>query len=166
MNRRRKNPMKRIVPVAILFFGLTTAASAGTLAPSKPSQMVDLSNAAGPIKPTSCSCLALTGATVDIRINPDGTTTPGFTIPDGNVLVLTGMTWITSGVLSPGDASYMSLCLGGTEIWRDQTVSGANAYNGRSLDLPNVVIKSGQTLCAGGPAGFATSVSGFLTKDK
>jgi hypothetical protein len=158
--------MQRIVPLAVLLFGLTTAAPAATLAPSKPSQMVNLSNAAGPIKPTACSCSALGGFTVDIRINPDGTTTSGFTIPADEVLVLAGMTWFTAGTLSPGDASYMNLCVNGNAIWFDRTVSGANTYNGRSLDLPNLVIKGGQTLCAGGPAGFATNVSGFLTKDK
>jgi len=129
------------------------------LTPKFPSQLLNINNFLG----TTCSCEGTNnGFTLNTRANPDGTLSP-FSIPSGQVLVVTGMSWF--GGTSAGSGGFMSLCVDGSEVWFDTTVAGSNGEIGRSLQLTPLVFKSGHVLCGGGDSGSEVLLTGFVTKD-
>jgi hypothetical protein len=151
-----------------------TPALAGPLAPSKPSDIVtlmpDASGANG-----ACG-LATQQQRVEAVINgADGSISP-FTIPDKEVLVLTGGTWedVTAGAnvnvfleLSLRTASTNNLLAATPAIRSDAAGFAAGSF---TLE-PGIVIKPGVSLCASFNVDGTNTLAfprltGFLAKDK
>lgn len=159
--------MRRIVFIMVCFVaGVFGAARVGLaagplngLTPKFPSQLLNITNFLG----KTCSCKGSNnGSTLTTRANPDGSNSP-FSIPSGQVLVVTGMTW--SALTSGDSGGFMSLCVDTNEVWLDTAVAGSDGEIGRSLQLAPLVFKSGHELCGGGNVGNKVLLTGFLTKD-
>lgn len=152
-------------------------AFAGVLAPSKPSSMIELNSNFG----SGTANCPFGGVAADSLNLPDGTRTPGFTVPTGSVLVVTevdfGALVATSGILvqftlareTPGAVNWMS---SGTNA-----VSATDGVAHGHLEMDNSIVKSGVTLCVQcfnqnthalitNPASCNGTVRGFLAKDK
>jgi hypothetical protein len=144
------------------------------LAPSKPSQIVTLTYDGFCAGGTSLDNI------IGIRIMPDGTTQP-FTIPPGQVLVVTGIDWSAYRCppsTAPGTVlMYVFLGATGRVAFADTAVIGAGAtptsacsIGGKASIVPNLVVKPGIELCAGfdnqGFSGSPAIVHGFLTSDE
>ena len=107
---------------------------------------------------------------------PDGTSQP-FTIPAGQVLVLTGVEWFAANVGS-GRSVLQEVVLrtaaGPEVVYRSHAVASVigAGYAGQQSLMPKVVVKGGVSLCNAeyidnvatlpGPA----TLHGFLTKDR
>jgi hypothetical protein len=159
----------------VLAVAAATPVLAGPLAPSKPSDIVtlvpDASGANGACGPASQQ------QRVDAVINgADGSISP-FTIPDKEVLVLTGGTWEDTSVaanvnvfleLSLRTATPTSNIIVATPAVRSDA---AGVVAGSFTLEPGIVIKPGVSLCASlNVAGTNTiafpRLTGFLAKDK
>jgi hypothetical protein len=165
--------MTRVVTL-VLVAAAATPVLAGPLAPSKPSDVVtlmpDASGANGACGP------AMQEQRVDALINgADGSLSP-FTIPDKEVLVLTGGTWedVTAAAnvnvvleLSLKTATTSNLIAATPAVRSDAAGIAAGSF---TLE-PGIVIKPGASLCASfNVAGTSTlafpRLTGFLAKDK
>jgi hypothetical protein len=157
--------MQRIGFVTLVILGgLVSGAIAGPLAPTKPSQVVTLAN-------SGLACPLLGGGQVfDVRVGSDGSETP-FSIPDGQVLVITGIDW--SVFLLPGLPGETVIAFLRTPpspsaaptVWRGAAVADANGRAGGTAVIPNVVVKPGVPVCLF-PGGSAGTLHGFLAKDE
>jgi hypothetical protein len=140
-----------------------TAAMAGVLAPSKPSQSVVLrTNGVS----TGCGGTSL-DAVIDTQILSDGSTAP-FTIPPGDVLVLDGIAWAASSGMA-GRLIGILIDINGDLInapWNDSAIADSLGDVGHDVFIPNIPIKSGVTPClhSGGTITRGI-VHGFLTRD-
>jgi hypothetical protein len=110
------------------------------------------------------------------RVMPDGTSQP-FTIPAGQVLVLTGVEWFDSKV-GLGKSVLQEVVLrragGPVVVYRSHSVSSVTdaGHAGQQSLIPKVVVSGGVPLCNAeyvdnqpklpGPA----TLYGFLTKDQ
>jgi len=111
-------------------------------------------------------------------VKADLTTAP-LTIPDKQVLVVTGGTWRTASAATPADrhlslrlflrdatANQIVVVLGAGELSdADKQVSGSFRLD------PGFVVRPGQTICAelatnGLPVAVAVIANGYLTKDR
>ncbi len=149
---------------AIALMTWASAATAGVLAPRKPSQSITLltSGVSAPCGGTALDAL------VDTEILSDGTTAP-FTIPSGMVLVIDGLSWAASSG-TPDRLIGILIDIGGdlpNAPWNDSAISDSLGDAGHDVFVPNIPIKSGVSLClhAGGTLTRGI-VHGFLTKDK
>jgi hypothetical protein len=130
---------------------LAMTVSAAPLAPKKPSDLVLLKGGG-----TACTFAGVAGVVADVRVNPDGTSTPGFTVPDGDVLVLDGI-----AVGSGGITLEVKLGIaGGTDTAWTVSIDG-----GKSFQLPGIVVSAGHALCVATAGGFF-QIHGYRTKDK
>ena len=157
----------------VLAAAAVTPALAGPLAPSKPSDVVTLMpDASG----ANGACDLLQEQRVDAVINTaDGSISP-FTIPDKEVLVLTGGTWEKTSVagnvnvfleLSLRTASTENIIVATPAVRSDAAGVAAGAF---TLE-PGIVIKPGASLCArfnvaGTNSSAFPRLTGFLAKDK
>jgi hypothetical protein len=163
-----------VLSVALALLSLaSTPATAAALAPSKPSQLVAVT-ALG-----TCP-LGFTTALFDTLVKGDGTTAP-FSIPAGEVLVITDLTVVVDGK-TPGDTIDAGVFAGTSAssrslIFFENITAGPSGAVTLSATFPTgIVVKSGTSLCpiardntggSGTPAVFAGgSLHGFLTKDK
>lgn len=148
--------------------------SAAPLAPSKPSQIVTLTY------DNFCAGTTSLVNVIDTQIMPDGTTQP-FTIPQGRVLVVTGLDWSASRcppLSAPGTVGvYVFLGATGRVAFNDYATIGAGTSPGSSCStggkasvVPNLVVKPGTELCAGYDnttfGGAPGIVHGFLADDE
>jgi hypothetical protein len=147
----------------VLFFSLVTPAvvNAGALAPSRASDVVTLF--------TSGTACPSAGTLLDFRRQSDGTDV-AFTIPAGQVLVVTGMDFASVG-FSPSlnQIVTLSLASSATVITRAVALLDSSGSGAANVSTPLIAIKSGQQLCVstngvGNPASIL--VHGFLAKDK
>jgi len=151
--------MRASIAIGVASALFAHAALAGTLAPSKPSDVVTLSN--GPGDP----CV-VTGAALDSRVEPDGTATE-FAVPPRSVLVVTGVDFTLSTDGAANVELFVEKAPNTTPIFVT-TVTGG----GGSATIPNVIVGSGSSLCiqatirAGGTEALLAVVHGFLAKDK
>jgi len=147
--------MKKLL-LSVVFALVMPAAStrAGTLAPSKPSQLVTLTN-------INATCSS--GVKLNTQVNGDGSRSTFAGIPDGRVLVITGAGAVAN---SNGTTPFVFLIDtdgGASSLWFGAGVDGA------TVPVPNVVVKSGQTLCVrvfGLGVTFQAYVHGFFANDK
>ncbi len=156
--------MTRIGLVTIIMLGgLVSGAQAGPLVPTKPSQVVTLAT-------SGLACPPLGGGQVfDVRVGSDGSETP-FSIPEGQVLVITGIDW---SILLPASAGETVVAFLRTPpspsaapiVWRDAALADADGRAGGSALIPNVVVKPGVPVCLF-PGGAIGNLHGFLAKDK
>ena len=103
------------------------------------------------------------------RLLPDGTRQP-FTIPNGEVLVITSFDWVVEGSTQADNNVWTAVALIGTTTSNLAILSGGTADSiGRAsghTDVPDgVVVKAGTALCldfvAGAQSAFAL-VHGYL----
>src|SRR5262249_52369321 len=105
-------------------------------------------------------------------LEADESTTP-FSIPDGEVLVITGYMMAVSG-MTPGDmiklfVEYDSAAGFTHPFLQDGTVANVEGSATKAQVISPVVVKPGPALCArteGTHGGAIISVQGYLTKDK
>jgi len=157
----------------VLAAAAATPVLAGPLAPSKPSDIVTLMPNAGDGSNGACG---LQEQRVDAVISgADGSLSP-FTIPDKEVLVLTGGTWEDVSVsgnvnvfleLRLKTASTNNFIVATPAVRSD----AAGVVAGSFTLAPGIVIKPGASLCATlNVAGTNTvafpRLTGFLAKDK
>ena len=151
-----------------------TSRTVAALAPTKPSQIVVLQSQSTPCPVYGAAGLWL----VDAQTLPDGKAVPFPGIPPGQVLVLTGLSFIANR----GDASHNSTQIYLFNIGSPPPTSGqavpflfhsavhADGFNlaGGAAALHNAVVKPGTVLCLGASDGFFVTgvISGFLAKDE
>jgi hypothetical protein len=160
--------------ILVLATGAATQVLAGPLAPSKPSDIVTLMPDAS--DGANGACNSVQQLRVDAVINTaDGSLSP-FTIPDKEVLVLTGGTWEDTSVggnvnvfleLSLKTANTSIIIVATPAVRSDAAGVAAGAF---TLE-PGIVIKPGASLCAsfnvaGTNATAFPRLTGFLAKDK
>jgi hypothetical protein len=157
--------MKLVIIAMYVVLRGASVSNAGPLAPTAASQTIVLYSG-------QTGCLG-GGFLVDRSRSPqDGSMVSGFTVPPGQVLVVTGYSWnVQGGLPSRSVMSALSTSINGSSaihVWDTGGVTDTfgNAAGG-SL-VPNVVVRSGTSLCVlssvgGGPAAIVT---GFLAKDK
>jgi hypothetical protein len=153
--------------VSTLVVLLAGCSGAVALEPTLPSQTVMLTTAGSP------SCGPAEETALANRVLPDGTRVP-FTLPAGQVLVVTGMAWNIFGqtpnqlkVVSVGakpNANVIAL-----KFVTAALADGTGRATGSVL-VPNVVVRSapGLPICAGGISTQSSGgvfVYGFLTTD-
>ena len=159
-----------VLSVTLFLLGLaSTPASAAALAPSKPSQLVTVA-ALG-----SCTALGLTTDLFNTLVKGDGTTAP-FSIPAGQVLVITDLTVFATGKTAGGTVQVQVAV--GTAATSHIFIVAANVTAnpsggvGFTATFPTgIVVKSGASICPlafDGTSNVAAggSLHGFLTKDK
>lgn len=161
--------MKRL-SCAVTLVGalLATAAPAGALEPSKPSQIVTISTART-ASPSTCGGFSNVFA-FDTRHLPDGTDAP-FSIPAGQVLVVTsGEVWYFGSASSTGTAelgignnsSFVSLS------FVSSALTDSHGYAHEFFSFPTgIIVKSGRSLCVNnqGLTSLFATVNGFLARD-
>src|SRR5262249_21100140 len=161
-----------VLSVALVLLGLaSTPATAAAVAPSKPSQVVAVA-ALG-----TCP-LGFTTDLFDTLVKGDGTKAP-FSIPAGEVLVITDLTVLADG-RTPGDTIQAQLVAGtsassNVDIFAENVTAGTSGGVTLAATFPTgIVVKSGTSLCPiavdlthpGGSVVAGGSLHGFLTKDK
>ena len=159
-----------VLSVTLFLLGLaSTPATVAALAPSKPSQLVTVA-AEG-----SCTALGLTTDRFDTLVKDDGTTAP-FSIPAGQVLVITDLTVFAPGKTAGGTVQVQVVV--GTAatshfaIVTANVTANASGGVGFAATFPTgIVVKSGASICPvafDGTSNVAAggSLHGFLTKDK
>jgi hypothetical protein len=116
----------------------------------------------------------LAGIKVDLQIKPDGSS-GSFSIPTGQVLVVTGFDWAQQGLLASqtGLASLLIESATATNaVFVDGAIADSKGVAVKAAAVPNVVVKPvpGAVFCFGSGGGAVISpssvVHGFLTKDK
>jgi hypothetical protein len=139
---------------------------ASSVAPAKPSQIVALISSGG------APACPLAGKKIDSQIEPDGSFQP-FSVPTGQVLVVTGFDWTVSGLLASQTAKVALLLESASAaeaVFQDGAIADFSGTAWKGAAVPNVIVKpvSGAVFClssAGGTLGYSV-VHGFLTKDK
>jgi hypothetical protein len=146
-------------------FSLVPPAWAGALTPSKASQVVTIRCDGSGVYAPGCSISPSSGFT----INPDGSASSGFTIPSGQVLVITSASSEILTGTNGGPASG-ALAVGSNVVWN--FAGPSYLYGALSSDkvfVPGIVVKPGTTI-SGGASGaavnFYLAVNGFLAADK
>src|SRR5262249_19343635 len=141
---------------------LPSVVQAGTLGPSKASQLVTLGT-------SGASCLSGLRK-VDTRLNGDGTSAP-FIIPPGMVLVITGAEWFTfdlPGLGSGTEPFNINLEGAGTAtVHVTGGQFGVEGEGGSTTFSSGIVVKPGTNICArlgSGNSPFPV-IHGFLAKD-
>ena len=158
--------MKNVLLLALftLILCVPPSSTAGAVAPKKPS---DLRTVLG--LPSSVPCPGLSSLrAVDLQQNPDGTTGP-FSIPVGNVFIVTSFDTEGSGAVGTGGGAALIISdgTGGSSlIARCDGVAASNGLVSGSCTLPiGVPVKGGSTLCYT-PTTSNVIVRGFMAKDK
>jgi len=158
----------------VLVAAAATPVLAGTLAPTKPSDVVTLVPDVSDGSDGACNSAAQ--LRVDAVINTaDGSLSP-FTIPDKEVLVLTGGTWADTSVAANVNVFLeLSLRTGSKALNILDTPAvrsdAAGTVAGSFTLEPGIVIKPGPSLCAsliiaGTSSTAFPHLTGFLAKDK
>jgi hypothetical protein len=149
------------------------------LVPTKPSDVVTLR---GSSPPTFCMGTGPTRTSIiETRILSDGTTQP-FQIPNGEVLVVTGIDWTsfrTPPLTVPGIVE-LAVFLGSSPVFTDTSIIGAGtlgtntffpqgvSFGGKSSAVPNLIVKPDTQLCSTNDNSSSSGVlvHGFLTLDR
>ena len=161
--------MKTILAVALALNAAPLTAA------EKASDIIELSSTFGS---GTCPLVAF-GQVVDSVANPDGTRTAGFSIPSGQVLVVTDINFHTLGAAAGTLISFSltrATSTANNSIAEVDAVTGADGSATGLVSLRGAVIKSGVTLCGGcfdhathatisNPADCSTTVHGFLATD-
>ena len=161
----------RVATLALLSALLVSGAqaSAGPLAPSKPSQLVVARAASTPCPvdgfPTS------NPFEITWMSTPDGTPVP-FAIPAKQMLVVTSVSLVTTGGVANATAQLLLIAVASpTELSvlaEGYARTDANGLATYQQSFPTgVAVRSGVTLCIAGTTGSTLgSVTGFFAKDK
>src|SRR5262245_33683038 len=154
--------MLRLLPAALLLLVPLTTSAAGGLAPKKPSDIVKVNQSGQPCP--------FGGFVLDNQQFPNGENAV-FAIPDGKVLIVTGVTWsATSGTPGAPVVGLISSQGQGVSLVSHHYSSPAFARGGAVLKTeltPQLVVAPGRLLCFFVTAGSfnAATVHGFLAPD-
>jgi hypothetical protein len=148
----------------VAFTFATGPVSAAPLAPRKASELVSLQ-----ASPTTTSCAAGNGRAFDLQFRPDGSTLFTFSIPAGQVLVVTDVTFQKSGLAA--NATYapavVTDSLFSIPIVLPTVTANAAGNAGGSVSLQHgLVVRSATSICFFDNANFTARLHGFLAKDK
>ncbi len=168
----RRTPSTRLVSYAIFSSAVVTllvlpsVARAGALAATRASQVRTV-NASG-----LTNCATGPGYVFDQVILGDLSSFPTFAIPPGQVFVITGLDWRVVGT-PPGEITGATLRLEGNStmgtVFYDSANAGPDGGSGRSVAVPNVIVKPGVSICllvGGNFSAFSGILHGFLATDK
>ena len=161
---RQRARVQGLALSGILLLGHVAMAS--SVAPAKPSQIVALISSGG------APACPLAGKKIDSQIEPDGSFQP-FSVPTGQVLVVTGFDWTVDGLLASQTAKVALLLESASAadpVFQDGAIADFLGTAWKGAAVPNVIVKPvpGAVFCvssAGGTLGYSV-VHGFLTKDK
>jgi hypothetical protein len=164
-------PMKRLVIGTLVSMAVSGGiASAAAPAPSKPSQIITLFNSG-----TACGALGSGDTAVDHIVNSDGSSA-AFTIPAGQVLIITSIDWTAFTHTANRRFDFQLGSATGNFTIGGGAVSDADFIVSGTLLIPGgLVVKPGVTLCPevehSGSSLFEEDsanvrVHGFLAKDK
>ena len=122
--------------------GLAAGGTARALEPAKPSQLVTLLS--------ESSCPFATTDAYGPRVNANGTTV-NFVIPNGQVLVVTDITAVRSGMM-PGDTVQVQILIGTkvhfVPVFYENVTVGASGGVTLQTTFPNgFVVKPGVSVC-------------------
>ncbi|MBX3025134.1 hypothetical protein KF840_09510 [bacterium] len=141
----------------------SSVASAGSLAPTKPSQVVNLRfSSSDPTGP--CGFGRLPGA----QLMADGTAAPYEGIPAGKMLVVTAMQGYTDTALPSRLEIFKLRAPSNVAISVSCLADAFGSCHGTATFPTGIAIKSGTTLCvqSGLAATYYVTLQGFLAKDK
>jgi hypothetical protein len=152
--------MSRALPIAVAFFAAVSA-SAATLAPRRPSDVVTL-------RSSGAAC-ALHSSTrlLDLQVLPDGTTAP-FALGEKQVLVVTGVDWAVEG--APVDDQIQLILYVDASVPAPLLSDRGDAHGAqiiRSTTLSPIVVAG--PLCAASTSlvtSVGATVHGFLAKNR
>ena len=150
--------------LALLFLLLPSPGRAGTLAPKKPSDVLTL-------RSSGASCSFPGTRKLDSRVLPDGTLVP-YTIPDGQVLVVTGAEWTLQDASPLGTIQlflYTQSSGPSPVAFFTDGISTTDTFAQRSSIVPQAITRPSAGLCAGANVVVDTLipvVHGFLAKDR
>jgi len=151
-----------------------TSRTGAPLAPMKPSQIVVLQSQVTPCPVQGAAGLWL----VDAQTLPDGRAVPFPGIPAGQVLVLTGLSYVAGRGDSPFNSTRIFLLnssvppptSGPAAPFLFHSAVPADGFNwaGGTAALHNAVVKPGTVLCLGASDRFGITgvISGFFAKDE
>ena len=139
----------RFVAFFVLGFTLISSAHAGTLAPKRPSNVAMLKG-----QGAACTFGTSSGFLVDRRSEKDGSTSSGYTIPPGMVLILDGLSWSAAGT----QACQLGIDGGDDVMWE------TTGSNGQAIPLPGIVVQSGSSVCMTSSCG-SSFLHGYTVKD-
>lgn len=134
-----------------------TEATRPNLGPRRASDLVTLVN-----RGSSCATVGAAGGLLDRRVTADGHEVP-FAVPAGKVLVVTGLTWRTTGNTAHAGATLRleppgSLATGFT----DTQPALADGHGGNNATLGGLVVGAGVGLCLANSGDSAGAPSGLL----
>ena len=158
---------RKVLGLLLACGSLAASASAATVAPRRPSDIVTLVSSGAP-----CPLPVAGDVLFDVRVLADGTRTP-FTLPHGKVLVVTGVEYTTK---TRSESAAATLFYGNTALGDSFITVGAGHSFGtdsivfRDTSVPNLVVKT--PLCFEIADGFLPTlpfsaiVHGFLVSDR
>ncbi len=147
---------------------LLFAACTHTTAPTKPSELVTLI-----ADPSTAICPATTVPHVfGDRLQPDGTRVP-FTIPNGQVLVITSFDWVVEGSTQANNAVWTAITFMGSgknnALFSGAMTDSIGRAAGTTLVPDGIVVAPGTVLCLDFVAGASAAYGrahGYLTKNQ
>ena len=150
--------------LALLFLLLPSHGRAGTLAPKKPSDVLTL-------RSSGAGCPFPGTRKLDSRVLPDGTLVP-YTIPDGQVLVVTGVEWSLQDASPLGSVQlflYTQTSSPSPVAFFTDGISTTDTTAYRTSVVPQAIARPAEGLCAGANVvedSLLVVVHGFLAKDR
>jgi hypothetical protein len=163
-----------VYSIGLIALSLAGAGNArAVLAPSKPSQLVTLARDFFPPANHFCAAPLSEFFKIDAQVNADGSVT-AFSIPEGMVLVVTGLEWLEAGGTADVDRLVVDLQpAGAPTAYRSVAfgtgVVGTTSGGGSISFQPGIAVNPGSDLCVGvlrPGALHVVTVHGYLTKDK
>lgn len=154
-----------VVLAGLLSLAAAGAASASALEPAKASEVVTLVTNGEDVNTGGC-----TGSSYPVTQRVTAAGLAGFSVPAGQVLVITGMSWVEY-TATANTIAYNSLKVGGQTVLYSSSIAGSNnGANAIAAVSPGIVVASGQSICVGlsqdlNPS-TATYLYGFLAKNK
>lgn len=146
---------------------LSRTAFGEVVGPSSASELVTL------MPGGNCPDFAVSGSEFLSRIPSDGSQQQGFTIPVGNVLVITSVDWSVSGNGSASTSGLVDLILVDSFkfpriVARQSTRIDSSGFASGAFVFPNgIAVQPGVPICIKGPApGLDAFLHGYLTKEK
>jgi hypothetical protein len=157
------NGARLIILALAAALSVRSIALAGALAPSKAGQLVTL-------EPGGSCAQIFPAQEMSFRLNSDGTITP-FSVPSGQVLVVTGFAYLfcgqTAGTMV-GCSLGMSSANGGAGLVSDVVAVSSNGCVAGHPQMSPIAFKPGTSVCLACGSSFPSDaeVYGFLAPDK
>ena len=150
---------------------VASAAAAGPLVPTRPSQLVTVRALRGgsqpcPIDPSGDLNEPFQ---IDLMANLEGPQRP-LVIPDGKVLVITHVHLTTEDAPANTNVKLAVIAVTGQDLGvlaETDAITNGDGFASADFDLPSgIAVRPGQPLCAAGQGTTFGTVSGFFAKDR